>query len=177
MSLLRRLGVDDNELSPFCKEIESPAELLAMFNDYTPANSSSDDTVVEGGEDEGGTTATNETRLGRTCDPQTLKTAIDAAMDSADTADTDVTEVDLSQDVNADILLEDDDNRPPVLRDLKAVLAASVDELADAACTATAKMEIKKTDSVTMDRKHKSLQGRWFASKPKEGGSVENPEE
>ncbi len=88
MSLLCRLGVGKNDLSPFYNEIESPAERLTMFNDYTSAEYLPDDTAAEGGEGEGGTTATNVTCLGRACDPQTLKTTIDAATNSADTKNT-----------------------------------------------------------------------------------------
>ncbi len=103
------------------------------------------------------------------------KTDTVATMDIHETKDADVTEVDLSQNVGADILFEDDNNPPPVLQDLKAVLSASVNGLADASRAGTVQMEFKKTGSVTMARKYKFFQGRWFTSKPKQGGNVEDP--
>ena len=40
--LLQRLGVDKNELSPFLKEFETPADLAMAYEDYT-SHASSDD--------------------------------------------------------------------------------------------------------------------------------------
>lgn len=95
-----------------------------------------------------------------------MNEAISAALERADTTDADVVDVDIVADAELDILLEEEDGPPAVLEGLQKLLAAPVEEMADASRDGMAQLNFKKTGSVSYDRKHKSLRERWFTKKP-----------
>ncbi len=51
------------------------------------------------------------------------------------------------------------------------ISASTMDDLSEAARDGMASLNLKKTGSASLDRKHKSLRERWFTREPKQTGA------
>ena len=175
--LLRRLGVTSDEISPFCREFETPADLLAQYEEcFKRTKIFENDACVEidceedNEEDIEVISIEGVKGKGKSFDETSVQEIINAALE-VDESGNDPVDVDLFTDVNVDSIFGEDKEPPAVMEGLQKVLTAdSLNGMAEAARAGIFQVSVKKTGSVSYDTKHKSLRERWMSPRPIQSG-------
>ena len=165
--LLLRLGVEDDELSPFCRVFDSSAELLAVY-DSCFRKISGEEEETEGDDAEQSTAPSD----GDDVDFDALEEAIEMAMDNLDAEEETVVPVEVD-DLEVDDGAVTGDADPSLISSHLSTLlkADTVEDLAKAAADAIECLQVKKSGSTSPATKHRSLWERWTWSEEK--GSTE----
>ena len=168
---LNKLGVLEDELSPFCSDFDSVSNLLGVYNDIysrtkktTARNSTSnegdkDDELVEG-EDE----CEDDDMECLILVPDSMshvESAFNKALDRVEATGDEVVTVKVEEGNDPFSQL---DKKAPLLDGLKNLLMAEdADEMTNAAREGVAMLPVKNKGSVAYGRKHKSLKERWIS--------------
>ena len=168
---LDKLGVSEDELSPFCREFDSVAELLGVYNGIysrtkktTAQNTSSNEGDVEDQLVEGEDECEDDDMECLTLVNDSIsnvESAINKALDRAEAAGNELVTVEVEEGNDPFSQL---DKKVPLLEGLRSLLTAEdVDEMTNAAREGIAMLPVKNKGSVSYGRKHKSLKERWIS--------------
>ena len=168
--LLLLLGVNENDISPFCRNFESLTELRDAFIEYCPRTFSYDGAVGSGDAD-----IQPETSPDVAVDPDLIAKKIRSlATDLLGSDSTDATAIEVDVTAPAPAAVATDSNIPvtknvKILQSVESFCACTdIDGLGGLALSASSALESKENGSISGVRKFKSLRNRWFCN---EGGS------
>jgi hypothetical protein len=177
--LLNRLGVSEDEASPFLREFQSPSELGEVYKAYCSKSVDGDKEEIEADETED--LAVENTSNGRSCCPEHLAEFLEVAIGKSDGDDASDEECEAdgvnyvaqdvvhstSGDVGFDYSNCGDDTS--IMSGWLSIIESSIEDLANNCKIAIGSLVSMKTGSISSDTKRKSLQGRWYDSKKSKG--------
>ena len=168
--ILLLLGVNENDISPFCRNFESLTELRDAFIEYCPRTFSYDGAVGSGDAD-----IRPETSPDVAVDPDLIAKKIRSlATDLLGSDSTDATAIEVEVTAPAPAAVATDSNIPvtknvKILQSVESLCACTdINDLGGLALSASSALESKENGSISGVRKFKSLRNRWFCN---EGGS------
>ena len=173
LSFLKHLGIDENELSPLCRHLDTPGDLLQIYHQYLKNSSSTpsqeDVNNNDDNDDEDNPVTGNGVTQASSCNLQSLTELLNMASNEDSTND------EGAMDNIDDNNVEDDHagamDESEVISKLNALLnSVTIPDMLDAAREGIAELHIKRTGSMNWERKYKSLKERWLspANRPAE---------
>jgi hypothetical protein len=173
LSFLKRLGVDENELSPLCRHMDTPGDLLQIYHRYFKYSSSTpsqeDVNNNDDNDDEDNPVTGDGVTQASSCNLQSLTEILNMASEEDSTNNegaVDEVDADNVEDEHAGAMDESE-----VISKLNTLLnSVTIPDMLDAAREGIAELHIKRTGSMNWERKYKSLKERWLshAKKPAE---------
>ena len=151
-----RLGVEDNELSPFCRRFDSSAELLAVYDSCFRKIPGENEETEDDGAEESAAPSTDGV------DFEALEEAIGMAMEREDEEEGMEGHAEVEQPGVDDGAVTGDADPSLISSHLSTLLEAqAVEDLAKAATDAVERLQVKKSGSTNPATKHRSLWERW----------------